>query len=299
MSVTDIQRAFVRGLDGKAACKVAAYDMVDGGRVQRLSFHVVSGSHGSAYLCEEIPADMDPMQHARVMAANYLEGRISDQSRMLAPGAGPVPWVPMPAALPQVPAAAPVAVPVAPVAALAPIPLSVPPTAPAATPEPATGHQVDDGQAAPGGERDLAADIAELDRLAGAGDIPGCVELICRWIDADAELVRVAALGGNPGQALEYEQIRREINDVAHGLCPATPQECPHLWASVGVEVSRTGDDAADILAAASVVNSRIDATNEFLARVRQVRMASKHAARMAGTLDGALAVYKGIDWPA
>jgi len=57
MSITDVQRSFARGLDGKGACKTAAIDMEDGGRRQRLSFHVV-GPTGAAYLSESIPIDM-------------------------------------------------------------------------------------------------------------------------------------------------------------------------------------------------------------------------------------------------
>lgn len=270
MSITDIQRAFVRGLDGKAACRAAMVDLDDGGRTQRLSFHVVSGSHGSAYLSETIPADLCAMQHARTMAANYLEGRISGQSVFVSPSA------------PTMPATAlPVAVPV-PVAALPPPPTPPAPAASTAQPPP-----------------DLTNEIALLDAMSRRGDIAGGIDLICRWIDDEAEAVRGGATTGAPGQTLEYEQIRREINDVAHGLCPVTPGECPNLWASVGVDVQRTGNDAADIIAAAEVINRRIDQTNEFLARVRQVRIASKQAAKAAGSIEGALAVYQAIGWPA
>src|SRR5690606_12102493 len=122
MSVTDVQRAFVRGLEGKASCKAAMLDYEDGGRMQRLSFHVVSGSYGAAYLSEVIPSDLCPMQHARTMAANFLEGRIAGQSQFTALpqyapplGAAVLPPAPVPlhqvAALPpandQAPAVAP------------------------------------------------------------------------------------------------------------------------------------------------------------------------------------------------
>lgn len=259
MSITDIQRAFVRGLEGKAACRTAMVDLEDGGRTQRLSFHVVSGSHGSAYLSETIPADLCAMQHARTMAANYLEGRISGQSHFVAPGAAPMPATAFPM-------------------------MAAPPPPPVAPPPPATP--------------DLTDEIASLDAMSRRGDIAGGIDLICRWIDDEAEVVRGGATTGAPGQTLEYEQIRREINDAAHGLCPLTPGECPNLWASVGVDVPRTGDDAADILAAAQVINRRIDQTNTFLARVRQVRIASKQAAKAAGSIEGALAVYQAIGWP-
>lgn len=272
MSITDIQRAFVRGLEGKAACRTAMVDLEDGGRTQRLSFHVVSGSHGAAYLSETIPADLCAMQHARTMASNFLEGRITGQSRFVSPGAPLMQATAAPLA-PAVPVA---------VVAAPPPPPTPPATAPAA---PAA-------QSAP----DLTDDVALLDAMIRRGDIAGGIDLICRWIDDEAEVVRGAV---TPGQTLEYEQIRREINDVAHGLCPATPGECPNLWASVGVDVQRTGDDAADILAAAEVINRRIDQTNEFLARVRQVRIASKQAAKAAGSIEGALAVYQAIGWPA
>lgn len=281
MSITDIQRAFVRGLEGKAACRTAMVDHEDGGRTQRLSFHVVSGSHGAAYLSETIPADLCPMQHARTMAANYIEGRIAGQSRFVAPGAAPMPATAFPVM------AAPVAAPV-------PVPMAAPPPpAPVLVSEPTPAAPTP--QSAP----DLTNEIALLDDMSRRGDIAGVIDLICRWIDDEAEVVRGAATTGAPGQTLEYEQIRREINDAAHGLCPLTPGECPNLWASVGVDVPRTGDDAADILAAAQVINRRVDQTNDFLARVRQVRIASKQAVKAAGSIEGALAVHQAIQWPA
>lgn len=283
MSITDIQRAFVRGLEGKAACRTAMVDLEDGGRTQRLSFHVVSGSHGSAYLSETIPADLCAMQHARTMAANFLEGRISGQSRFVAPGAAPMPATAFP--MMAAPVAAPVAV---------PVPMAPPPPPPVAAPVPVLTAVAPPPPATPG----LTDEIALLDAMSRRGDIAGGIDLICRWIDDEAEVVRGAATTGAPGQTLEYEQIRREINDAAHGLCPLTPGECPNLWASVGIDVPRTGDDAADILAAAQVINRRIDQTNDFLARVRQVRIASKQAAKAAGTIEGALAVYQAIGWP-
>lgn len=244
-------------------------DLEDGGRTQRLSFHVVSGSHGSAYLSETIPADLCAMQHARTMAANFIEGRITGQSRFVSLGA------------PLMQATSPVAV----VSAPAPPPPVATPAAPMAPAAP-TAHP----------PADLTDDVALLDAMIRRGDIAGGIDLICRWIDDEAEVVRGAV---TPGQTLEYEQIRREINDVAHGLCPATPGECPNLWASVGVDVQRTGDDAADIRAAAEVINRRIDQTNEFLARVRLVRITSKQAAKAAGSIEGALAVYQATGWPA
>ena len=285
MSITDIQRAFVRGLEGKAACRAAMVDQEDGGRMQRLSFHVVSGSHGAAYLSETIPADLCAMQHARTMAANYLEGRISGQSQFVAPTAAPMPATAFPMMAPP-----PVAAPVAP-----PLPMMAPPPPPVTAPQPVAAPVAPPPPATP----DLPDEIALLDAMSRRGDIAGVIDLICRWIDDEAEVVRGAATTGAPGQTLEYEQIRREINDAAHGLCPLTPGECPNLWASVGVDVPRTGDDAADILAAAQVINRRVDQTNDFLARVRQVRIASKQAVKAAGSIEGALAVHQAIQWPA
>lgn len=294
MSVTDVQRAFVRGLEGKAACKVAALDYEDGGRMQRLSFHVVSGTYGAAYLSEVIPADMCPMQHARMMAANFLEGRIAGQSQFTVPprfvpvvrtDAPLEPLAPLPVALGTPPPGGQVAPPVA-ANDLAPLPASA---APAVVPAQVPAAAPPQG---------LTDEIAQLDAMSRAGDIAGGIELICRWVDDEAEAVRGTATTGAAGQALEYEQIRREISDLAYRQVKATPRECPCLWASVGVDVAKTGDDDADIRAAAALINARIDATNEFLSRVRAVRIASKMAARAAGTIEGALAVYEGIAWP-
>lgn len=277
MSITDIQRAFVRGLEGRAACRMATLDLEDGGRLQRLSFHVVSGSYGAALLSELIGADLCPMQHARTMAANYLEGRISGQSHYTAPPpqAWPVaPGVPLPA----------------------PVPVAIPPPAP--TPVAASVHQAaPPPSTAPAAAltQGLTDELAVLDRMSREGDIAGGIDLVCRWIDDEAEMVRGVV---TPGQTLEYEQIRREINDLAYGQVTATPAECPNLWASVGVDVAKTGDDAADIRAAAALINSRVDRMNDFLSRVRGVRIASKQAARAAGSIEGALAVYHRIGWP-
>lgn len=265
MSVTDVQRAFLRGLDGHGSCKAATIEFEDGGRTQRLGFHVVS-SIGAAYLSEAIPADMCPMQHARYMAQEFLQGRIAGQSRM--------------ASAPVIVQAS--AVPVAP-QLLAPaspdrtalVPTVAPPAAPQAP-----------------------ADVDELDRHIAAGDLDGVVDLLCRLADDDAGAIRDAWVTSTPGQTLEYEQVRREINDLAYQLVQPTPNACPCLWASVGVDVPKTGDNANDIRAAAALINQCIDATNDFLARVRSIRLQAKAAIRSATSIEGALAVYQAINWP-
>src|SRR5690606_31599492 len=99
------------------------------------------------------------------------------------------------------------------------------------------------------GPQGLTDDMAALDAMSRAGDIASAIELICRWIDDAAEAVRGTATTASPGQTLEYEQIRREVSDLAYGQVQATPSECPYMWASVGVDVAKTGDDAADIRA--------------------------------------------------
>jgi hypothetical protein len=295
VSITDVQRAFLRGLNGRASCKAATIDFESGGREQRLSFHVLSSSHGAAYLSEVIPADMCPMQHARHMATEFLEGRIGGQSRMAAPPAASFVAPALAPSVVQSPAlAAPVASYAAPVPNLpavihaTPVPAPVPEKARAPqvvpAPVPATGPAVPDAD--------------KLDALIASGDLPSVIDVICQWIDADAGTIRAVWYNDHPGQALEYEQVRREINDLAYKLVDPSPSAFPCLWASVGVDVPYTGDDAADIRRAAAVINDCIDATSEFLAMVRSARLRAKAAVRVASSIENALAVYEGIEWP-
>lgn len=275
MSIADVQRAFLRGLDGNGSCKAATIDFENGGRLQRLSFHVVAGSYGAAYLSEAIPADMCPMQHARTMAASFLEGRITGQSR----------FVTAPAVVNQAPIviqAASVPAPVAIAPATAPVTVQAP--APVAAKHDET--PVSD------------AAHAELEALIHAGDIAGASDLICRWIDEEAGAIRAVWANDNPGQLLEYEQVRREINDLAYGLVQPSPSAFPCLWASVGVDVPRTGNDEADIRAAAALINDQIDATSDFLAQVRAVRLAAKKRVREAYDIEEALAFFESVQWP-
>lgn len=290
MSVADVQRAFVRGLDGRGSCKVATIDLEDGGRMQRLSFHVVSTGAGAAYLSETIPADFCPMQHARTMAQNYLEGRITGQSRYVA---APVQAVPVQST----------AVPVAQAAFVAPSqPVPMPPAWPAPV-TPAAPLPVPQVVSAPVPQsQPAAAELPDaldaLDAAIAIGDTAATIELICQMIDVDAGAIRAVWANDNPGQLLEYEQVRREINDLAYGLLEPSSVTCPCLWASVGVDVPKTGDDGADIRAAASLINDTIDATNGFLARVRGVRLSSKGAVRAAPSIETALDLYQAITWP-
>ena len=280
MSIADVQRAFLRGLDGKGSCKSAIIDFEDGGRLQRLSFHVVAGSYGAAYLSEAIPADLCPMQHARTMAASFLEGRITGQSRY--------------EAAPQAIQAAPVVIQGAPVAAPVIVTTRVPATVavvpvPQAVAPVATKH-----------DETPVSDIAhaEIEALIHAGDMAGASDLICRWIDEEAGALRAVWANDHPGQLLEYEQVRREINDLAYGLVAPSAAAFPCLWASVGVDVPRTGNDEADIRAAAALINDQIDATSDFLAQVRAVRLAAKKRVREAYDIEEALAFFESIQWP-
>lgn len=281
MSITDVQRSFARGLDGKGSCKTAAIDLEEGGHRQRLSFHVV-GPTGAAYLSESIPIDMCPMQHARHMAIEFMEGRIAGnsrietqtptqiQTRILTRDATP------PNATSSLQDGAPQAAHVATVA-----PTRAETVAPALTPDESAPAAVDD-----------------LDRALAAGDLEGVKEIVCGWIDADAGAIRRVWANDNPGLALEYEQVRREINDVAYGLVPPSPESVPCLWASVGTDVPKTGDDVADIRSAAQLINECIDATNGFLARVRATRLKAKAGVREAPTVEAALELYSAIQWP-
>lgn len=264
MSLADVQRAFARGLGGAGTCSNVTIALEQGGRRQRLACFVTSTT-ASAHLSESIPADMCPMQHARYMAQEFLEGRIAGASHFVTPAA------------PQ-PTLAPVVqyVPVQTMAPTAPKAEILPPL----RAEPA--HKPDD-----------------LDAKIASGDLAGVVDLLCGWIDTDAGAVRQVWTTTSAGQALEYDQVRREINDVAYGFVEPTPANCPCLWASVGIDVPKTGDDAADIRAAAALINHAVDGTNDFLARVRALRLKAKADVRAAGSIELALAVYQSIEWPA
>lgn len=275
MSIADVQRSFARGLDGKAACKLATIEIEDGGRAQRLTFHVI-GSSGSAYLSESIPSDMCPMQHARHMAQEFLEGRIAGHSRIMTQvlggdatprNAAQIASQVIPQAASTITIAAPKAESVAPAL-----------TAPESNPTPATAD--------------------EFDRAIAAGDLEAVKEIICGWIDADAGAIRRVWANDNPGLALEYEQVRREINDLAYGLIPPSPEAFPCLWASVGADVPKTGNDEADLRAAAQIINECIDATNGFLARVRAARLKTKASVRNAANVEAALELYHTVQWP-
>lgn len=270
MSVTDVQRAFLRGLDGHGSCKAATIEFEDGGRTQRLGFHVVS-SIGAAYLSEAIPADMCPMQHARHMATNFIEGRIAGQSRIVSV---PVQQLALPA-----PAVAVQAAPAF-VQAVALAPVKAAPLAPVQAP---ATHEPDPD---------------ELDPFIDAGDIPGLIDKLCEFADAEADELRTHWVTSNPGQFLEYEQVRREISDLAYKLVQPTPAACPCLWASVGSDVPKTGNDANDIRAAAALINQCIDATNDMLARIRAARLQAKTAIRAATSIEDALATYQAVAWP-
>lgn len=281
MSVADVQRAFSRGLGGNAACKVATIELEDGGRSQRLNFHVVSASRGSAYLSEAIPSDMCPMQHARHMAIEFLEGRLAGNSRfetqaptqtqtLITRNATPTLTPPIAQEVQQA-ARAPV---------VAPQPVQT--MAPTLTPN----------------QNELAEAEDQLERLILAGDLAGLVELLCVWVDRDAGDVRKHWTTTADGQSLEYEQIRREINDLAYKLIEPTPEACPCLWASVGVDVPRTGDTAADIRAAAAFVNAHVDLTSDFIARVRATRIKAKADIRQAFSIERAMELYQAVQWP-
>lgn len=273
MSITDVQRAFVRGLDGKGFCKTALLDYEDGGKTQRLSFHVVSSPYGAAYLSETIPSDMDAMQHARYMAQGFIEGRIGSGT-MPAPTVVTVPVVPTVIAAPASAAAAPPAVHSSALVPAQPVPAPVPVPA-----------QHETSQAA-------------IDALLAENDMDKTVAAVCGWIDEEAGAVRKIWTNDHAGLALEYEQVRREINDLAYELIEATPEACPCLWASVGVDVPNTGNVAADLRAAATVINECVNATNDFLARVRAVRLAAKRNVQASKTIVEALTVFHAIEWP-
>lgn len=279
MSITDVQRSFARGLDGKGSCKTAAIDMEDGGRRQRLSFHVV-GPTGAAYLSESIPIDMCPMQHARHMAIEFMEGRIAGNSRFETRA---LTQIQTPTTRNATPPNATPSLQEVPQAAHAPTvaPVRAETVAPALTPD----------ESAP-------APVDELDQALAAGDLAGVKDIVCGWIDADAGAIRRVWVSDNPGIALEYEQVRREINDIAYGLVEPSPEAFPCLWASVGTDVPKTGDDVADIRSAAQLINDCIDATSGFLARVRSVRLTAKNAIRAAPTAEDALELYRTVEWP-
>lgn len=289
MSITDVQRAFVRGLDGKGSCKMANIEFEDGGRTQRLNFHVVSPGHGAAYLSEAIPADMCPMQHARKMAMDFLEGRVQGQSRMVtvAPLAQPSPEPVVVAEQPPPPASPPVPQPAQPPANDQMV---------VAAPEP-----TERPNAPSAGSEALVAPVPEelLDQAIAKGNLGEVIDVLCALIDEEAGTIRAAWTTNTPGQGLEYEQVRREINDLAYGLVEAKPENAPCLWASVGVDVPKTGDDEVDLRTAAALINQCIDATNDFLARVRTVRLRSKSAVRSATSIEQALELYAATDWPA
>ena len=284
MSVSDVHRAFMRGLEGKGSCKMANIECEDGGYTQRLIFHVVSPSHGAAYLSEAIPADMCPMQHARKMAMDFLEGRVSGQSKMvMAP-------VPAPAIEPQQPPAPPVTA----VTVQAPQP-------PPVVQQPVAANDVERmTEMVNQGADPIAHPVPEemLDQAIATGDLETVIDVICSIIDEEAGTVRSAWTTSTPGQGLEYEQVRREINDLAYGLVDASPENAPCLWASVGVDVPKTGNDEVDLRTAAALINQCIDKTSDFLARVRHVRLKSKSAIRQATSIEQALELYAATNWP-
>ena len=283
MSVADVQRAFVRGLNGRASCKGAWTSYEAGGQLQRLEFHV-TGSLGQAFLSEAIEADMCPMQHARHMAAEFLEGRIAGQSAYAirtqpamqdrgemqlafagAPNATQAPTVP---ALPDKNAASQVT--------------SVQNSPPGIV----SGYA---GQQAP--------DMDVLVEAVKEGNLAKVIDELCLYVDRDAGEARLANISFSDGQSLEYDQVRREIHDLAYQLIAPSPENCPALWASVGVDVPSTGDNIADIYAAASVINRHIDSVNDFLTKIRSIRLAAKSAIKSSASIDEALSTYQAIVW--
>lgn len=271
MSVTDIRRAFDRGLAGKAACRTARVDYSDGGRTQHLSFLFVQ-SGATIELEDSIPHDMCPLQHARHMAMEYLDGRRPATVHTSQPlAAAVVSPVHLPASLPalQLPAPAP-----APAPAVAAVPLSAVTAPPSVEP------------------------LSDLDAALASGDLASVLNILCQYVDDEAEACRQAWISGQPGQVLEYQQMHREISDLAYAEIVPSPQTCPLLWASVGVDVPSTGDPAADIRAAAAFVNDKIDTTNAFLGDVRTVRLAGKAQIRACTSVEAALQAFQLIVWP-
>lgn len=299
-TAADVMRAFMRGLEHKAQVQSCEIDYVDGGKLQRLTFMVRAGPHGAAMLCEEIPSDLDPMQHARTMAANYIAGRIQGRSQW-----GVAPPAPLPPG--QAPGMPPVPLPPGPAPDVPPVPLPAvqwwpaqaalaPQTAPGSPPAVSAAPPPPEPPPAPGAAAvSLDDQMAKLEAAMKSGNVPLGLDIVRKWIDSEAEDV-LAGVAVPPGQALEHEQLRREIADLAYGQIKPTRDECPLLWAGV---LKPSGDDAADIRAAAVHINAHNDAVTQFMSRVRAVRMAALNEVATAGTIEAALSVYDRIEWPA
>lgn len=102
-------------------------------------------------------------------------------------------------------------------------------------------------------------------------------------IDAQAEAARMAVLTPGTGQAQEYAQVALEASAVLMVASPALA-DYPMLAASIGVESPRTGNDAADLKAAAQAVMQRKQACYGALVAIRRKRLEAKAAVKAART---------------
>lgn len=111
---------------------------------------------------------------------------------------------------------------------------------------------------------------------------------MCERIDAMAAAARSRYV--TAGMDLVYDRKRREADYVADAAGQADPIKCPLLVASIGIEVTDTGNVQADLQAVANMVLSKESALASKAGQIEGIRLAGKKAVRAATNEDAAVA---------
>lgn len=119
-------------------------------------------------------------------------------------------------------------------------------------------------------------------------------------IDQAAEAARLRRITGGAGMALTYQRKSMErmaLLSAVQTSSPVTRDLFPMLWASVGVEVPASGNDAADLAAVAALVGTREAQYATVGAAIESARLAAKAAVAAATTEEGVKAAAA-VVWP-
>lgn len=125
-------------------------------------------------------------------------------------------------------------------------------------------------------------------------------------IDARAEDLREKVSTKHVGKSHEYAFLALEaaaVISIQAGQVPNAPPitraAYPLLAASIGVDVPNTNSEAADLSAAAQVVQSKRGQMYAAYAAIRAARLAGAKAVNAATTYQQAESAFAAIAWPA
>lgn len=143
-----------------------------------------------------------------------------------------------------------------------------------------------------------AADLLSI-KVPESVILPALAGRLKSAVDDKAEALRLSAVTGGSGQAMEYQEAQTQAFAVLADPKDASAEKYPMLAATIGFDIDPdTKAPATDVVGVARSVVAAYTAWVGFGSAIKSARIKGKAAIDKAGSIADAAAAFEAIEWP-